>query len=224
MTSNTSVYIEQLKNHVGQEVILNGWLYRGRSSGKVLFLIVRDGTGLCQCIVEKNNVPDELFEQLKHLGQESSLTVTGTVRAEERSVGRWNEPMVLAGLADAYRAMGRLADARAAAEAGVDAGRRGGLRPGECRAQIALARALIAEGAINTDALETSLSRAEALVDETNARAYLPFIAEARAELARAHGDAAGAARALARAHRLFTEMGARGHAERLAHDMRETS
>ena len=50
-------------------------------------MIIRDGTGLCQCVVEQGNVPDEIFEQLKHLGQESSLTVTGTVRAEPRSVG-----------------------------------------------------------------------------------------------------------------------------------------
>jgi len=87
MTSNTSVYIEQLKNHTVQEVTLSGWLYNSRGGGKVLFLIVRDGTGLCQCVVEKGKVSDELFEQLRHLGQESSLMVTGTVRADERSVG-----------------------------------------------------------------------------------------------------------------------------------------
>ncbi|MHC4144777.1 MAG: OB-fold nucleic acid binding domain-containing protein, partial [Planctomycetota bacterium] len=87
MTDNNAVCVEQLKDHAGREVILKGWLYRGRSSGKVLFLIIRDGTGLCQCIIEKGKVSDELFEQLKRLGQESSLTVTGTVRAEERSVG-----------------------------------------------------------------------------------------------------------------------------------------
>jgi len=81
------VYITELSGHVGQEVTLFGWLYRGRSSGKVLFLIVRDGTGLCQCIVEKGQVSDELFEELKRLGQESSLSVTGLVRAEDRSVG-----------------------------------------------------------------------------------------------------------------------------------------
>ncbi|MBW8035951.1 MAG: asparagine--tRNA ligase [Planctomycetes bacterium] len=79
--------ISQLGGHVGGEVTLGGWLYRGRSSGKVLFLVVRDGTGLCQCIVEKGKIDDELFEQLKHLGQESSLCVTGTVRKEDRSVG-----------------------------------------------------------------------------------------------------------------------------------------
>ena len=80
-------YISQLKDKIDAEVTLAGWLYRGRSSGKVLFLIIRDGTGLCQCIVEKDKISDELFEQLKHLGTESSLTVTGTVRADDRSVG-----------------------------------------------------------------------------------------------------------------------------------------
>ena len=95
--------------------------------------------------------------------------------------------------------------------------RREGLRPGECRAQVALARVLIAEGATDTDAIDAALLRAEALVEEIHARAQLPFIAEARAELARVRGDAAGAARALAEAHRQFKEMGALGHAERLA-------
>ncbi len=87
MTKSSTVYIDQLKNHAEQEVTLSGWLYNSRGSGKVQFLIIRDGTGLCQCIVEKGKVSDELFEQLKHLGQESSLAVTGMVRADERSVG-----------------------------------------------------------------------------------------------------------------------------------------
>jgi asparaginyl-tRNA synthetase len=87
MTKGNAVYINQLKDHVGQKVTLSGWLYNSRASGKIQFLIVRDGTGLCQCIVEKGKVPDELFEQLKRLGQESSLSVTGTIRADERSVG-----------------------------------------------------------------------------------------------------------------------------------------
>ena len=87
MTRDNTVYINQLKDHVGQEVTLAGWLYNSRASGKIQFLILRDGTGLCQCIVEKAKVPEELFEQLKRLGQESSLAVTGTIRADERSVG-----------------------------------------------------------------------------------------------------------------------------------------
>jgi len=79
--------IDSLGKFVDRKVTLTGWLYQARSSGKIQFLIVRDGTGLCQCILEKGSVPDELFEKLKHLGQESSLTVTGTVRADQRSVG-----------------------------------------------------------------------------------------------------------------------------------------
>ena len=86
MTDN-KVSIADLKDYVGRQVTLSGWLYRGRASGKVQFLIVRDGTGLCQCVVEKGKIPDELYDQLKRLGTESSLTVTGTVRADERSVG-----------------------------------------------------------------------------------------------------------------------------------------
>jgi asparaginyl-tRNA synthetase len=87
MPNSTKAYISELKNNVGRQVTLAGWLYNSRSSGKLQFLILRDGTGLCQCVVEKGKVPDELFEQLKHLGQESSLTVTGSIRADERSIG-----------------------------------------------------------------------------------------------------------------------------------------
>ena len=85
--NNDYTTINCLSKHDGKEVTLAGWLYKGRSSGKVQFLVIRDGTGLCQCIVEKSKVPEELFTQLKHLGQESSLSVTGTVRADDRSVG-----------------------------------------------------------------------------------------------------------------------------------------
>jgi len=87
MPNSPKAYISELKNNVGREVTLAGWLYNWRSSGKIQFLIIRDGTGLCQCVVEKGKVPDEIFEQLGRLGQESSLTVTGVVRAEQRSVG-----------------------------------------------------------------------------------------------------------------------------------------
>ena len=85
--NNEYATINCLSRHEGKEVTLAGWLYNSRASGKIQFLILRDGTGLCQCVVEKGNVPDGLFEQLKHLGQESSLTITGIVRADERSVG-----------------------------------------------------------------------------------------------------------------------------------------
>src|SRR3989339_301203 len=85
MMCNT--FIDDLNKYVDKQVTLNGWLYNSRSSGKLVFLIIRDGTGLCQCIVEKEKVGEVIFEELKRLGQESSLSVTGTVRKEDRSVG-----------------------------------------------------------------------------------------------------------------------------------------
>src|SRR5207253_1853899 len=79
------VYIGDIAQHEGQEVTLKGWLYNKRSSGKLHFLQVRDGTGVIQCVVFKNDVPPETFRLADHLPQESSLTVTGAVRAEARS-------------------------------------------------------------------------------------------------------------------------------------------
>ena len=77
-------YITDLKNHIGEEVTLKGWLYNTRSSGKLVFLQLRDGTGIVQGVVFKGNNED-VFEKAKALGQESSLIVTGTVKADERS-------------------------------------------------------------------------------------------------------------------------------------------
>ncbi len=79
--------IDNLKNHIGTEVTLAGWLYRNRPSGKVQFLILRDGSGLCQCVIESGKISEALFEAVKSLGQEASLTITGIVREEPRSPG-----------------------------------------------------------------------------------------------------------------------------------------
>src|SRR3954454_23056362 len=73
--------------HVGEEVTIKGWLYNLRESGKLLFPIFRDGTGLIQGVVPKNQVSPELFERIKGLTQESSVIVRGKVRAEKRAVG-----------------------------------------------------------------------------------------------------------------------------------------
>ncbi len=81
------VYINQLSKHVGEEVTLRGWLYNLRSSGKLLFVQLRDGTGVVQCVVFKKAVSEELWDALKGLGQESALTVRGNVRADERAQG-----------------------------------------------------------------------------------------------------------------------------------------
>ncbi|MGB7921825.1 MAG: asparagine--tRNA ligase [Pyrinomonadaceae bacterium] len=80
-------YINQLSKHVGEEVTLKGWLYNMRSSGKLLFPQLRDGTGLAQCVVVKKAVAPEVWDALKGLGQESALVVRGTVRADERAPG-----------------------------------------------------------------------------------------------------------------------------------------
>jgi asparaginyl-tRNA synthetase len=80
-------YIDKLADFVGQEITLKGWLYNRRSSGKVLFLIVRDGTGYIQCVVVKNDVPAETFEAARELTQESSLEIDGTIKEEKRAMG-----------------------------------------------------------------------------------------------------------------------------------------
>src|SRR5205809_7153238 len=81
------IHITELSQHVGEEVTLKGWLYNMRSSGKLLFPQLRDGTGIVQCVVAKNSVAPEVWEALKPLGQESSLVVTGRVREENRAPG-----------------------------------------------------------------------------------------------------------------------------------------
>jgi asparaginyl-tRNA synthetase len=78
------IYINELKNHIGEEVTLKGWLYNSRSSGKLVFAQLRDGTGIVQCVIFKGN-NEEVFERAKALGQESSLIVHGTVKEDTRS-------------------------------------------------------------------------------------------------------------------------------------------
>jgi asparaginyl-tRNA synthetase len=81
------VAINDLRDHVGQSVTLRGWLYNRRDSGKIAFLVVRDGTGLCQCVVAKSPETEGFFDKARRLGQEASLEVTGVVRASEKQVG-----------------------------------------------------------------------------------------------------------------------------------------
>ena len=74
-----AVRIEDLRKHLGETVTLQGWLYHRRSSGKLHFLEVRDGTGIVQCVVFKGNVSPETFQQADHILQESSVEVVGNV-------------------------------------------------------------------------------------------------------------------------------------------------
>jgi asparaginyl-tRNA synthetase len=79
------VYIEDIGRHEGKEITIKGWLHNRRSSGKIHFLIVRDGTGFIQAVMSKAAVGEELFKTADHLSQETSIIVTGTARADRRA-------------------------------------------------------------------------------------------------------------------------------------------
>ncbi|HEY3817420.1 MAG TPA: asparagine--tRNA ligase [Polyangiaceae bacterium] len=85
----TEPRIEDLSKHVGETVTLRGWLYNRRSSGKLHFLEVRDGTGIVQCVVFKGNVSPETFQQADHILQESSIEVTGAVKEHGKIKGQF---------------------------------------------------------------------------------------------------------------------------------------
>jgi asparaginyl-tRNA synthetase len=80
-------YIEDIAQYEGQSVTLRGWLGHRRSSGKIHFLQLRDGSGFIQAVMSKAAVGDEMFATAGHLSQETSLTVDGTVRADARAPG-----------------------------------------------------------------------------------------------------------------------------------------
>ncbi|HYF95464.1 MAG TPA: asparagine--tRNA ligase [Symbiobacteriaceae bacterium] len=81
------IYVSELGRHEGQDVELRGWVYNCRSSGKIQFIIFRDGSGICQAVVFIKDVPAEVFEAGKKLTQESSLIIRGTVRKDDRAPG-----------------------------------------------------------------------------------------------------------------------------------------
>ncbi len=83
----SNVYIEEIAAHVGEEVTIRGWVYNRTDKGKLRFLLVRDGTGTIQGVVFQKSVSAEVFEAADGLTQESSVLLTGTVRADERAPG-----------------------------------------------------------------------------------------------------------------------------------------
>ncbi|MFH0764946.1 MAG: asparagine--tRNA ligase [Calditrichota bacterium] len=80
-------YISHASTHAGETVTIAGWLYNSRSSGKLRFLLVRDGTGIMQCVVSKADVSEADFDLAGRLTQESSLYITGVLRADKRARG-----------------------------------------------------------------------------------------------------------------------------------------
>ena len=88
MSDASRIRIADAGKHVGEEVQLAGWLYNLRKSGKIVFPQLRDGTGIMQCVGVKSELPEEVFETLKHLTQESSLILTGRfARSSARPAG-----------------------------------------------------------------------------------------------------------------------------------------
>src|SRR5262245_27312557 len=80
-------FIRDVSKHVGEEITIKGWLYNMRSSGKLMFPQVRDGSGIIQGVVFKKNVPEQVWATFEKLTQESSIIVRGTVRADQRAPG-----------------------------------------------------------------------------------------------------------------------------------------
>lgn len=92
----TQTYINKVGEHVGQTVTIKGWLHNRRSSGKIHFLVVRDGTGFLQVVMGKRDVDEATFQRADHLGQESAIIITGLVKEEPRANGGYE--MVASGL------------------------------------------------------------------------------------------------------------------------------
>ena len=81
------VYISDVSNHIGQEVRVYGWLYNKRSSGKLWFLLIRDGSGVIQAVAFKGDVGDEIFQRCEEVTQESSVLATGSISEDKRAAG-----------------------------------------------------------------------------------------------------------------------------------------
>lgn len=89
MTQMTQTTISKIGEHVGQTVTIKGWLHNRRSSGKIHFLTVRDGSGFLQVVMGKKDVDEATFQKADHLGQESAIVVTGTVQEHPRNPGNY---------------------------------------------------------------------------------------------------------------------------------------
>jgi tetratricopeptide (TPR) repeat protein len=141
--------------------------------------------------------------------------------ARETHTGLQREAHLVADLAQAYLGLGDNSGARTTADEAVAVARRRGTKHFECLAQLARARVLLrTEGAAASGEILTALREAQRLVEQTGGRSQEPFIHEERANLGRLTGDDATCERELREAHRLFTEMAATGHAERLAKEL----
>jgi len=152
----------------------------------------------------------------------SALEVGARIQSivEETQIGLELESLVLMGFSQAYLGRGDLAAARETAEQADSLTRSHGLRLIELYAVLGLSRVALAEGESSAAEAEALLDRLARLIDETGGASIEPELCEARAALARIRGDEAGHERHLRKAHSLYTEAGATGHAERLAREL----
>ncbi len=81
------IRVEDIARYVGQIVTIQGWVYNRTDKGKLVFLLVRDGSGFIQCVAFKDDLQEAIFDQLIRLPQESSVIVTGQVREDKRAPG-----------------------------------------------------------------------------------------------------------------------------------------
>ena len=91
------IRIEDALRHAGEEVEVRGWLYHKRSSGKIHFLLIRDGTGVIQGVLARDDVPDALFDVAGSLTQESAIIVRGTLGEDRRAPGGLRSGWVVGG-------------------------------------------------------------------------------------------------------------------------------
>ena len=81
------MYIKDLSKYESQEITLKGWAANKRESKGLVFIILRDGTGLCQCVVDANNVSETIFNEARKATLETSLSITGKIVKDEKQIG-----------------------------------------------------------------------------------------------------------------------------------------
>ena len=82
-----AIRVDQISNYIDQEIQIKGWVYNRTRKGKLIFLLIRDGYGFIQCVAFKNDLPEETFDQIAHIPQESAVVITGIIRADKRAPG-----------------------------------------------------------------------------------------------------------------------------------------
>jgi tetratricopeptide (TPR) repeat protein len=226
--------IELAREHGETELL--GWaiglrVLHGEWSGETATALASARQGLE--IAERTGVPVVASIALAYLGDalrlgqrypealeayQKALDLTRTKR-----VALGQRALTVSGQALVYSALGEREQAIAQARSALEKSVRGGNRRAEDFARLTLARILLATGDPGLhDEVEETVERAEALCEETGMRVHLPSLLEVRAGLAERRGDPQEVRRKLREAHRLYTEIGATGHARRLAEDLRE--